>query len=55
MNLIKPTDQSDTVFILDRGFRDCIAELEGLGFRVFTPDLSCSAEQIPTERANLSR
>ncbi|KAF9809419.1 hypothetical protein SFRURICE_003516 [Spodoptera frugiperda] len=48
--------RSNDVFILDRGFRDCIPFLESYGYKVFRPESVDEGEtQLTTLQANKSR
>lgn len=48
--------RDDDVFILDRGFRDCISLLEGCGYRTCMPESLLEGEhQLTTAQANRSR
>lgn len=47
--------REDGVFILDRGFRDCISLLEGCGYRTCMPELILEGErQLSTAQVNRS-
>ncbi|XP_045453701.1 uncharacterized protein LOC123662980 [Melitaea cinxia] len=48
--------QENDVFILDRGFRDCIRMLESCNYRPYMPDSLLEGEhQLTTQQANRSR
>lgn len=48
--------QENDVFILDRGFRNCIRMLEGCNYRPYMPDSLLEGEhQLTTQQANRSR
>lgn len=48
--------RSNDIFILDRGFRDCIPFLESYGYKVFKPEsVDEGATQLTTLQANKSR
>ncbi|KAH9634750.1 hypothetical protein HF086_013610 [Spodoptera exigua] len=48
--------RENDVFILDRGFRDCISLLEECGYRTYMPDSLLEGEhQLTTAQANRSR
>ncbi|CAH2101317.1 unnamed protein product [Euphydryas editha] len=48
--------RNNDVFILDRGFRDCISLLEGCGYRPYMPESLLQGEhQLTTAQANRSR
>lgn len=48
--------QPDDIFIFDRGFRDCVAEVENMGYVVKSPGrITGNRHQLTTEQANQSR
>ena len=55
-NKIKQTRRENDIFVLDRGFRDAVKDLEGLGYKVMMPAyLDSDKKQLTTEQANNSR
>ncbi len=52
---IKEWLRPDDIFVLDRGFRDCIEMLQSLGYEVESPAFLGKASQHSTEEANTSR
>ena len=47
--------QEEDVFVLDRGFRDVVQDLEDEGYRVLMPSLKGKRKQLTTEESNKSR
>lgn len=47
--------QANDVFVLDRGLRDVIQDLEEEGFKVLTPSLKGQRMQLTTDESNHSR
>ena len=43
------------IFVLDRGFRDVVQDLEAKGFKVLKPALKGKRPQLTTKEANSSR
>lgn len=50
-SILRPGD----VFVLDRGFRDVIADLEGEGYTVLMPSFKGKKNQLTTKESNYSR
>ena len=47
--------RTNDVFVLDRGFRDVVKDLEENNFKVLIPALKGKRKQLPTEESNQSR
>lgn len=47
--------QPGDIFILDRGFREVVADLEAKGFKVLMPALKGKQKQLTAKQANESR